>query len=94
MPKMPYHVGLLINNELTACGVGWREAADALDVSRAELYQLLGGAGALTVEMALRLELAGIGTAPAWLALQNTYDLAQLRLRKSNFKVVRLVPEA
>jgi plasmid maintenance system antidote protein VapI len=43
--------------------------------------------------MAYRLEKAFGGTADAWLRLQASHDLAQVRARAASIKVSRLAPE-
>ncbi|MEE8522439.1 MAG: HigA family addiction module antitoxin [Thermoanaerobaculia bacterium] len=53
-----------------------------LGVSRKTLSKVLNGRGAITPEMALRLEMTfGKPNASHWLRLQNAYDLWQTRQR-------------
>ena len=52
------------------------DAADWLGVSRVALSRVLNGHAALSIDLARRLESAGIGRAYAWVRLQTNYDLA------------------
>jgi len=64
------------------------DASEHLNVSRKTLSKVLNGRGAITPEMALRLELAfKIPSADHWLRLQNAYDLWQSRKNKSDLHV-------
>ena len=65
------------------------DASKHLDVSRKTLSKVLNGRGAITPEMALRLELAfKKPSADHWLRLQNAYDLWQSRQNKSDLHVL------
>lgn len=62
--------------------------AEHLNVSSKTLSKVLNGLGAITPEMAVRLELAfAKPTADHWLRLQNAYDLSALRNQKTTLKV-------
>jgi addiction module HigA family antidote len=90
--KNPAHPGRLIKNELDEMGIGVADAAEALGVTRQQLYNVINGKSAVTPEMAVRLE-QGIGsTADTWLRMQTAYDLAQVRLRRDEIKVKKLAP--
>jgi addiction module HigA family antidote len=90
--KNPAHPGRLIKNELDEMGIGVADAAEALGVTRQQLYNVINGKSAVTPEMAIRLE-QGIGsTADTWLRMQTAYDLAQVRLRRDEIKVKKLAP--
>lgn len=90
--KNPAHPGRLIKNELDEMGIGVADAAEALGVTRQQLYNVINGKSAVTPEMAVRLE-QGIGsTADTWLRMQTAYDLAQVRLRRDGIKVKKLAP--
>ncbi len=58
---------------IQALGLKIAEAARRLGVSRVSLSRVVNGHAALSPE------LAGVGTARAWLAMQINYDLAALR---------------
>ena len=90
--KNPAHPGRMIKNELDEMGIGVADAAEALGVTRQQLYNVINGKSAVTPEMAVRLE-QGIGsTADTWLRMQTAYDLAQVRLRRDEIKVKKLAP--
>ena len=64
------------------------DVAEHLDVSRKTLSKVLNGKGAITPEMALRLELVfGKPSADHWLRLQNAYDLWQARQHQDSLQV-------
>ncbi|WP_417598545.1 HigA family addiction module antitoxin [Oceanospirillum sp.] len=64
------------------------DVAEHLDVSRKTLSKVLNGKGAITPEMALRLELVfGKPSADHWLRLQSAYDLWQARQQQGTLQV-------
>ncbi len=64
------------------------DASEHLNISRKTLSKVLNGRGAITPEMALRLELAFIKpSADHWLRLQNAYDLWSSRQNKPDLHV-------
>ena len=64
------------------------DASEHLNVSRKTLSKVLNGRGAITPEMALRLELVfKKPSADHWLRLQNAYDLWLSRKNKSALHV-------
>ncbi len=90
--KNPAHPGRLIKNELDEMQISVADAAEALGVTRQQLYNVINGKSAVTPEMAVRLE-QGIGsTADTWLGMQTAYDLALVRLRRAEIKVKKLAP--
>jgi addiction module HigA family antidote len=91
--KNPAHPGRLLKDDLDALGWTVADAAEALGVTRQQLYRVINGTSAVTPDMAIRLE-KGIGTsADTWLRMQSAYDLAQARLRASALKVRKLAPK-
>ncbi len=67
-----------------------RKVAEALDVSASTLNRLLNGRSAISSEMALRLSIT-LGRSPeSWLAMQDHYDLWQVR-QKINLDAVRKI---
>ena len=92
--KAPPHPGIGLRQEIEAIDppMSIAETADALGVSRQQLYRVLSGDSAISSEMAYRLELAGLGKAEFWLRLQNHHDLARIRARASSIEVTPLVP--
>ncbi|EGR4407462.1 addiction module antidote protein, HigA family [Vibrio cholerae] len=64
------------------------DVAEHLNVSRKTLSKVLNGRGAITPEMAVRLELAfAKPSADHWLRLQSAYDLSVLRTQKATLHV-------
>ena len=82
MMKAPPHPGLMLRNDvLEPLGLGVTEAARKLAMSRVALSRVVNGHAAISPELAIRLERAGISTARFWLNLQTSYDLAQAQAR-------------
>lgn len=77
----PAHPGEILRElVIVPLGLTISETAASLRISRNTLHRILKGHGAVTAEMALRLEAAfGKPDAAHWLRLQNAYDLAQVR---------------
>ncbi len=91
--KNPPHPGIGLRDYLDELGWTVAEAAEALGVTRQQLYNVINGKSAISPDMAIRLE-KGIGsTAETWLRMQAAYDLAQARLRATAVKVKRLTPK-
>ncbi len=64
------------------------DVAEHLHISRKTLSKVLNGRGAVTPEMALRLELAfNRPSADHWLRLQNAFDLWVSRQNKADLQV-------
>jgi len=64
------------------------DVAEHLNVSRKTLSKILNGRGAITPEMAVRLELAfAKPSAEHWLRLQSAYDLSVLKNQKASLHV-------
>jgi len=90
--KNPPHPGRGLRDDIEALKLTVAEAAEALGVTRQQLYNVINGKSAITPEMALRLEQGIGGTAESWIRLQSSYDLAQARLKASQIKVRKLAP--
>nr|WP_275064883.1 MULTISPECIES: HigA family addiction module antitoxin [Bartonella] len=58
------------------------EVAERLGMSRVALSRVLNGKAAVSANLAIRLEMAGVSTARAWLAMQTNYDLSKALKRK------------
>jgi antitoxin HigA-1 len=83
----PAHPGEVIKAFcLEPKGISVAEASERLGVSRKTLYKIINGKGAVTPEMALRLELVFGSTAQTWLNLQTTYDLWRLKNKRKALK--------
>lgn len=77
---MIQHPGAMLRKDvIDPSGLSVTEAADRLGVSRAALSRVLNCRAAISAELALRLERAGVNTADMWLTMQLHYDLAQAR---------------
>lgn len=77
--KHPAHPGRVIKNQLEEFEIPVAEAAKALGVTRQQLYRVINGDSGISPEMAVRLA-KGIGsTAEGWLAMQQAYDLSQIK---------------
>ncbi|TVP59561.1 MAG: addiction module antidote protein, HigA family [Halomonadaceae bacterium] len=76
----PPHPGELLREDVIAeLGLSVKETAERLGMSRVALSRVLNGRAAISPDLALRLEMAGVSTARAWLGMQVNYDLAQAR---------------
>jgi len=60
-------------------GLSVKEAAERLGVSRVVFSRVINCKARMNSDLALRLELAGISTARALLAMQANYDLFQAK---------------
>lgn len=85
----PAHPGEVLKDlVIESLGLTITDVARHLDVSRKTLSKVLNARGAITPEMAVRLELAfGKPSADHWLRLQNAYDLWQTRQQTESLHV-------
>lgn len=85
----PAHPGEILKElVIEPLGLSITEVSEHLGVSRKTLSKVLNGRGAITPEMALRLELAfKKPSADHWLRLQNAYDLWQTRQHQADLNV-------
>jgi addiction module HigA family antidote len=88
--KSPSHPGRLIRADLEELNVSVAAAAEAMGVTRQQLYRVIRGQSGVSPDMALRLEMAVGGSADMWLRMQMNHDLARARLRRPKLKVRRL----
>ncbi|MDR0770594.1 MAG: HigA family addiction module antidote protein [Burkholderiales bacterium] len=78
--KNPTHPGEVLREDVIAeLGLTVTEVAERLGMSRTALSRVLNCRAAVSPDLALRLEQAGVSTADMWLTLQLNYDLAQAR---------------
>jgi antitoxin HigA-1 len=86
----PTHPGEILKELIIdTLGLSITDVSEHLNVSRKTLSKVLNGRGAITPEMALRLELVfNKPSADHWLKLQSTYDLSQTRLNESALNVL------
>jgi addiction module HigA family antidote len=76
MMHNPPHPGELLKEDvIAALGLSVTETAERLAMSRVALSRVLNGKAAISPDLAIRLEKAGVSTARAWLAMQTNYDL-------------------
>lgn len=85
----PAHPGEILKElVIEPTGVTITDVSEHLNISRKTLSKVLNGRGAITPEMALRLELAfKKPSADHWLRLQNAYDLWVVRQHQSTLQV-------
>ena len=81
----PAHPGEVLKELwLEPLGLTLTHAALRLGVTRKTVSKIINGRGAITPEMALRLEIVFGASAQAWMNMQTAYDLSQLSsLRKT-----------
>lgn len=78
--RKPAHPGqVLLDGFIESNNIKIKELADHLGFSRETLSRVLHGKTPMTVNLALSLEEAGIGSARLWLNLQTKYDLWELK---------------
>jgi addiction module HigA family antidote len=78
----PPHPGeTLLEDVLPALDISIAELARRLGFARETLSRVLHGRAPVSPDLALRLELAGIGSARAWLGVQADHDLWRARQR-------------
>ncbi|WP_375705224.1 HigA family addiction module antitoxin [Bartonella sp. AA86SXKL] len=83
MMKNPPHPGELLREDvIVEIGLSVTETAERLGMSRVAFSRVLNGKAAISPNLAIRLEMAGVSTARAWLAMQTNYDLAQALKQK------------
>lgn len=84
----PSHPGRILRQRLIEDEDGQKlgsvaAVAEQIGCHRNTLNRVINGSASLTPEMALALELIGVGKAEFWLAMQASYDLFQLRQARS-----------
>ena len=90
--KNPPHPGDFIRTEIIEpAGLTVTAAAAALRVSRPALSTLLNGKGALSGEMALRIEKAFGVRMETLMRMQSSYEIAQTRKRENQIQVPRII---
>jgi addiction module HigA family antidote len=82
MKDHPHPGELLREDVLLPLGLAVTEAAERLGMSRVALSRVLNGRAAISPDLAIRLERAGVSTARFWLTLQANFDLSRA-LRRS-----------
>jgi len=89
---IPSHPGEILRLDvLDALEISMSSAALKLGISRKTLSKICNGRGAITPEMAVRLEIAlGKPSAGHWLKLQAAYDLYQANQKRDAMHVQSL----
>lgn len=78
----PCHPGEILREDvINELELSVTETAKRLGMSRVALSRVLHGHAAISPDLAIRLETAGVSTARAWLALQLNFDLSQAKHR-------------
>lgn len=92
MMHNPPHPGVLLREDvIRKLRLSVTEAAERLAMSRVALSRVLNGKAAISPDLAIRLEQAGVSTAQAWLGMQAHYDLWHARQHRQ--PVVRRLQE-
>ncbi len=75
--RIPTHPGAVLREDvLPDLELSLTEVALRLGISRVTLSRVINERAAISTNLAMRLELAGVGTAQMWMALQVKHDLA------------------
>ena len=83
----PAHPGEVLKELwLEPLGLTLTQAAVRLGVTRKTVSKIINGHGAITPEMALRLEIVFGTSAQAWMNMQTAYDLSQLSLLRKTLR--------
>jgi len=79
------HPGLILKEQVVdSNGLSIGEAAFLLGVSRLTLSKIANGRGAITPNIALRIEIVFGGSADLWLRMQRGYDFIKEKIKFSN----------
>ena len=91
--KRPAHPGGFVKHEIIApLGLSVTRAAEVLGVTRATLSTLLNERAHLSPDMAVRIEKAFGVSMDTLMRMQNSYDIAQARVRADQINVARFEP--
>lgn len=94
MMHNPPHPGeMLYEDVIKPLNLSVTDAAKHFGMSRVSFSRVLNGHAAISPDLAIRLEMAGVSTARAWLAMQLNYDLAKARMHPQP-NVAKLEPVA
>ncbi len=90
----PPHPGRSIRRDcLEALELTVTDGAKILGIIQHMLSRIINGQGGISPEMVVRLEKAFGGTAQSWLALQQAYDLGQVKRGKIKVRSASLILE-
>lgn len=80
--KTNIHPGIILKEDvIDANGLSIVKAAHLLGVSRLTLSKIANGKGAITPNIALRIEKVFGGSADFWLRMQRGYDLIEEKIK-------------
>lgn len=79
MRNHPHPGELLREDVLVPLGIRVTDAAQRLGLARTTLSRIVNGRSRISSDLAIRLELAGVGTARFWIALQTNFELSVLQ---------------
>ncbi len=82
MRNHPHPGELLREDVLVPLGISVMDAAKRLGLARNTLSRIIAGRSGISPDLAIRLELAGVGTARFWMALQTNFELSEALKRK------------
>lgn len=87
------HPGLLLRDEvLKPLNLTVGEVADRLGMARASISRVINGRCAISYELAVKLEAAGVNTARFWTALQYEYDLEKAQQAAKGAALAKIMP--
>ncbi|BBL36031.1 putative HTH-type transcriptional regulator (plasmid) [Nitrosomonas stercoris] len=87
------HPGMILREDvLKALDMTVGEAAKRLGMSRESISRVVNGRSAISYDLAIRLEAAGVSTARFWTALQCEYDLEKAREGAQDAELLKIVP--
>jgi len=93
--KRPSHPGGFVKSEIIEpLNLSVTAAASVLGVTRPAFSAFLNGRADLSPDMALRIEKAFDVRMDTLMRMQNSYDIAQARLREGKIKVARYKPKS
>ncbi|WP_174889651.1 HigA family addiction module antitoxin [Candidatus Williamhamiltonella defendens] len=81
MKNHPHPGEILREDVLLPLDIEVTEAAKRLGIARTTLSRVIHGHAGISPDLAIRLELAGVGTARFWMTLQTNFELSQSRTR-------------
>lgn len=82
MRNHPHPGELLREDVLVPLGISVMDAAKRLGLARNTLSRIIAGRSGTSPDLAIRLELAGVGTARFWMALQTNFERSEALKRK------------
>jgi addiction module HigA family antidote len=93
--KNPSHTGGFVKREIIEpLDLSVTSAAQVLGVTRAALSAFLNERASLSPDMAIRMEKAFGVSMETLMRMQNSYDIAQARMRYDTISVAAYVPDA